>query len=244
MADVAGDEGAAGSHPAESYVRRWTGLLPAGEFPEYSRAERDADVWVHAVGLVLGGAGVATIFAYGIPEVPTPAGVALAIYGVALMLMLASSALYNLVLDPGRKEVLRRLDHSAIFVMIAGTYTPMMVAGNGGVIGLALLAFVWSVAVAGTALVFLRPRRSERLRLALYLVAGWSIVVALNPLFRAISPESGLLLLGGGALYTIGIVFHLWTALPFHNVVWHVLVLVAAACHWLAVVRVTVPEVA
>ena len=153
------------------------------------------------------------------------------------MAMLACSALYNLTPEGARKRLFRRLDHAAIFLMIAGTYTPFALVAVGGSLGTGLLALVWTAAAGGAAAELLRLRRHDGLSVAAYLLLGWSVLPALGPLSAALSPAGLALLVAGGVLYSVGVVFHLWTRLPYHNAVWHGFVLAAAACHYAAVLR-------
>lgn len=203
--------------------------------PQYTRPERIADAGVHALGLVFAVAASIALAVAMWPSQDVLLWLALGLYGAGLAAMLGCSALYNLC-GPGRwKAVFRRLDHAAIFVMIAGTYTPFMLVAVGGAWGFGLLAFVWSVALCGVAVKLFWPRRLERLSVAAYLLLGWSIVVALDPLLGAISAAGLTLLAAGGLLYSLGVVFHLWQRLPYQNAIWHAFVLAAAACHFSAV---------
>jgi hemolysin III len=151
------------------------------------------------------------------------------------MAMLLCSAVYNMARDGMFKRLLRRCDHAAIFVMIAGTYTPFSLEVIGGAWGRGLLIFVWTVAAAGVALKLLRPHRFERLSVVVYLMLGWCVLAALDPLLARISLWGLVLLFAGGVLYSLGVVFHLWTRLPFHNAIWHGFVLAAAGCHYAAI---------
>ncbi len=203
--------------------------------PQYSRAERIADGVVHVLGLTFGLAAVVSLAIAAWPSNDLLLHLALALYGLGLLAMLGCSALYNLSGHGRWKVVFRRLDHAAIFVMIAGTYTPFMVVVLGDAWGYGLLAFVWSVALAGVALKLFWPHRLDRLSVAAYLLMGWSIVVAAGPLIGAVSVAGLVLLTVGGGLYSLGVVFHLWHRLPYQNAIWHAFVLAAAACHFSAV---------
>jgi hemolysin III len=207
------------------------------EFPVYAQAERHADAVVHGLGLALGLAGCVVLAAAVPPGADLYLRLGLAVYAVGLMAMLGCSALYNLAADVGRKRLLRRLDHAAIFLMIAGTYTPIGLISIGGAWGIGLLAFVWSVAVGGMAVKLLALRCPEWLSVALYLLLGWSVVVAFSPLTAAVPPATLLLLVAGGILYSVGVIFHLWLGLAYHNAIWHGFVLAGALCHWFAIVR-------
>jgi hemolysin III len=205
------------------------------EHPQYSQAERIADAVVHGLSLTFGLAACLSLLIVLLPVADGLRWLAVGLYAAGLVAMLGCSALYNLA-PPGRwKGHFRRLDHAAIFVMIAGTYTPFLLVALGGAWGHGLLAFVWTVALAGVALKLIWPHRFDRLSVAAYLLLGWSIVVALDPLFAKVSVAGLVLLAAGGLLYSLGVVFHLWTRLPFQNAIWHVFVLAAAACHFSAV---------
>ncbi len=172
---------------------------------------------------------------------PTPdvlTSVALALYGMGLLAMFGFSAGYNMVDRPDWKQILRRFDHAAIFLMIAGTYTPIMLIGVGGARGYALLALVWAVALMGVALKLAAPRRFERISVVLYLALGWSILAVMEPLISALSVPALVLIVIGGVVYSFGVAFLVWRRLPYHNAIWHGFVLVAAGCHYAAVLDV------
>jgi hemolysin III len=157
------------------------------------------------------------------------------IYGFGLLAMLGCSAAYNLARGSPRKELLRRLDHAAIFLMIAGTYTPFLTSVPDSTGARGLLTAVWCTAIAGAAAKLTFPERLKRISIPLYLLLGWALVFALRPLIAAMAPTTIVLLGVGGALYTVGVPVHLWDALPFNKALWHGLVIAAAACHYCAV---------
>ncbi|MEK0082994.1 PAQR family membrane homeostasis protein TrhA [Benzoatithermus flavus] len=204
-------------------------------FPRYSPRERHADALVHAVGLIGGSAACLVLAALSVEGTDPRRLVSLGLYATGLMAMLICSALYNLSVDGPRKALFQRLDHAAIFMMIAGTYTPFTLVAIGGAWGTGLCAFVWMVAVMGMAVEILGLSRSDNLLVAAYLLLGWVIVIALGPLAAALSPAGMTLLVAGGVLYTVGVVFHLWTRLPYQNAIWHGFVLLAASSHYAAV---------
>jgi hemolysin III len=148
--------------------------------------------------------------------------------------MFAASAGYHLVRRTDLAEILRRLDHAAIYAKIAGTYTPFTVL-LGGDRALPILAGMWSAAGAGMLLKLIAPRRFEIATLALYLAMGWAVVVIGWPIIEALAPHARVLLVTGGLLYTVGVGFHLWDSLPFQNAIWHGFVLVASFVLYAAV---------
>ena len=149
--------------------------------------------------------------------------------------MLGFSAAYNLWPVSRIKWLLRRFDHSAIYLLIAATYTPFIAQMKNGLLATTLLAGVWTVAAVGIVLKLALPGRFDRFSIVLYLALSWS-GVAMYEVIAAL-PASTLWLLGaGGLLYSFGVVFHLWESLRFQNAIWHAFVVLAAACHYTAVI--------
>ncbi|MGI9383127.1 MAG: PAQR family membrane homeostasis protein TrhA [Methyloligellaceae bacterium] len=208
-------------------------------FPEYSARERVADGCVHAVGVTASLAATGTLLVVAAHMLPAASVASLAVYGVGLVAMFSFSAAYNLVTRPGLKAVLRRFDHAAIFVMIAGTYTPLALIAMGGAWGFGLFAAVWAIALIGVALNLFAPHLFRRVSIGLYLAQGWVALAALDPLVAQVSPHVLALIGIGGALYTVGVLFHVWDRLPYNNAIWHVFVLVAAAVHYAAILEAT-----
>lgn len=206
-------------------------------FPNYSLGERVADACLHAVGVTASLVALTALLVIGVQSNTMLWGVSLAIYGLALVATFSFSAGYNLVAPRTKlKELLRRLDHAAIFLMIAGTYTPFILIKMNTPWGLGLLAVVWTIAAIGIALQLFAPRFLYGLSTALYLVQGWAVLAAWEPLMSALPGRVLTLLMAGGVLYTIGVVFHLWERLPYSNAIWHGFVLAAASCHFTAVI--------
>jgi hemolysin III len=200
-----------------------------------SRAERAVDGVLHGVGVAAAIVAVALLLRAVFAHSNATAIAAASIYGAGLLATLGLSAAYHLPTARRWREAVRPYDHAAIFIMIAGSYTPFALVTIGGAAGGALLAVVWLTALAGAALKILRPRRLERAALALYLVLGWIGLPLLGPVIAALDPAALLLLGAGGVLYTGGVIFHLWRTLPHHNAIWHACVLAAATCHYGAI---------
>ncbi len=209
-------------------------------FSEVSNRERMADGIVHVLGLVGSWVGFVVLLWLAAGRERPALFVSLMVYGLGMTMMFAFSAGYHLIRRPDWKEMLRRLDHAAIFIMIAGSYTPFAVLVFEPVIGHSLLAAVWGVAVLGVVLKMGWPRRFERLSILLYLALGWSILWVLGPLIATVSTTVLVLLALGGLLYTLGVIFHVTDHRPYHTAIWHGFVLVAAACHYSAVLGAVV----
>jgi hemolysin III len=205
-------------------------------FPQYTIRERIADGCVHVIGVTASLVALTALLIIGVQSKTLLWGVSLTIYGLALVATFSFSAGYNLVVRPRLKEVLRRLDHAAIFLMIAATYTPFILIKMQTPWGFGLLAVVWTMAAIGIAIKLFAPRFLDRASTALYLVQGWAVIGAWEPLMSALPGVALTLLTIGGVLYTVGVVFHLWERLPYQNAIWHGFVLSAASCHFAAVI--------
>jgi len=208
---------------------------PASVTWDYDRVELIADGIVHAIGVSLGVAGAIVIVIVAANSAHTTDMPSIVIYTIGLLSMLGFSAAYNTWPISHAKWVLRRFDHSAIYVMIAGTYTPFIGQMKGDFVSIGLLIGVWLTAVVGVTLKLLLPGRFDRLAVVLYLILGWSGAVVYEPAAAALPNLSIWLLAAGGALYSAGVVFHGWRSLRFQNAIWHGFVLVAACCHYSAI---------
>ncbi len=204
--------------------------------PHYpSRAERIADGWVHGVGLVVAGIGAALLVGLAVWRSGLGEAAAIFIYCACLIVMLAASALYNLSDQSARRGMLRRLDHAAIFVMIAGSYTPFTALRFEGAWAIGMTLAVWLIALAGAAGQLLLPGISKRAWLVVYVLLGWMVVIAIDPLISSVSLAALILLVVGGAIYTSGIAVYVIERLPFRRAIWHGFVLAAASVHYAAI---------
>lgn len=157
------------------------------------------------------------------------------VFGLSLALLYAASTLYHL-LPPGRaKRFCRLLDHTAIYVLIAGTYTPFALGALRGPLGWTVLAAVWTLAAVGTALKMKVGFRFPKISVALYLLMGWLVLLIVRPLVMQIGWGGFGWLAAGGAFYSLGVVFFLWERLHFSHLYWHGFVLAGSACHLVAV---------
>jgi hemolysin III len=201
----------------------------------YDRVELIADGVVHAIGILLGIIAATVLVVLTAVYASVLNIVAVSIYVAGLLSMLVLSATYNLWPVSRTKWVLRRFDHSAIYLLIAATYTPFIMELRDSVMALALLIGVWCVAIFGIVLKLGWPGRFDRVAVGLYLALGWSGVMLHDSVVGALPRMSLWLVLAGGALYSLGVIFHAWRRLRFQNVIWHCFVLLGAACHYTAV---------
>jgi hemolysin III len=168
--------------------------------------------------------------------------VASAVFGSTLIMLYTASTLYHAISSPSARHVLRTLDHIAIFLLIAGTYTPFMLIALGGTWGWSLFAVVWTLAALGTVFELTAWRRYRRAMIALYVGMGWVGVIALKPLIAALPVPALWLLFGGGASYTAGVVFYRWHSLRYHHAIWHLFVLGGSVLHFVAVLWYVLPR--
>jgi hemolysin III len=201
----------------------------------YDKAELIADGVVHAVGILFGLIAATVLLVLTAVYASAIDIVAVSIYVAGLLSMLVLSATYNLWPVSRTKWVLRRFDHSAIYILIAATYTPFIMEMKDSVFALALLVGVWCVAVFGIVLKLGLPGRFDRLATALYLALGWSGIMLYDSGVGSLPKVALWFVLAGGALYSLGVIFYGWRRLRFQNVIWHCFVLLGAACHYTAV---------
>lgn len=200
----------------------------------YSRHERLSDGVVHLLGLGLALLAVPVLIVSTVLSGAAPAVViGASVYGVTLILMLTFSALYNMIEDPRWSGLLKRLDHTGIYVKIAGTYTPFTLLAGGQALG--LLVGLWVAALIGLALKVVAPYRLRWLSLSLYLAMGWAALFVGGPMLAELPRTVLILIVTGGSVYTIGVGFLLLERMPFHNTIWHVFVLAGSVLFFAAV---------
>lgn len=200
-----------------------------------SRAERQADLWVHLIGLILAGIGGIVLATLAAVYAGVGEAVATAIYALCLIAMLTASTVYNLARPCAARPVLRRLDEAAIFLMIAGSYTPFTTQRFEGWWSIGFTALVWSIALAGVAAKMVAPRLSDGFWSAVYAVFGWLAVIALKPMLDTVHPIALGLLVAGGLIYTAGVFVFVRPRVKFRRAIWHGFVVAGAGVHWAAV---------
>jgi len=204
------------------------------EAPRQSRGEEIANASSHGLGLV------ASLVALPVLAVSASHGgdlidvVAASVFAGSMVLLYLTSTLYHAIQDPETKRVLRVLDHSAIYVLIAGTYTPFAVGVLRGPIGWGLLSLIWTLAVAGVTSKLLIGTRYPRLSSALYLAMGWTALLVMKPLWTAMDGVGLAWLFAGGIAYSVGVIFHAKSHQPYRHLIWHLFVLAGTGCHFVA----------
>jgi hemolysin III len=193
------------------------------------------EIWhavTHGIGLALSIAGLVVLVVFASLKSNATAITASAIYGASLVVMYGSSTLYHAVKRPSLKKVFQTFDHASIYFLIAGSYTPISLVILRDGWGWSIFGVNWFIAIVGIFLKFAYPGRFEKLSLVLYVVMGWMIVIAFEPLV-AHMPTAGLIwLVGGGLFYSFGVVFYLKDHKPYFHTVWHLFVLAGSLCHF------------
>ncbi len=205
-----------------------------------STGEEIANSVTHGVGGLLAVAGLVILVTFAALRGNAWHVVGCSVFGATMVLLYTSSTLYHAINAPRAKRVFRHLDHAGIFLLIAGTYTPFMLVNLRGPWGWSLLGVVWSLAVAGIVLQT-GARRHPVLSVVLYVIMGWTVLIAIRPLL-SVMPRGGLILLFlGGVAYTGGVAFYAWRRLPYHHSIWHGFVLAGTALHFFAVLLYVIP---
>lgn len=192
----------------------------------YARHEETADAVVHVLGIIFAiNASLWLLWhVTGLSVV-----ISVSVYCLGLLAMIGCSAAYNMTpKHKPSKTVLRRLDHAAIFIMIAATYTPLAVNRLAAPSGTIILAVVWLCATFGVVMKLVAPRKLELVSIGLYLGMGWVCVTVIQPLSQSLAHIDFWLLMAGGVVYSAGVIFYVWDKLPYNRAVWHGFVLLAA----------------
>ena len=216
-------------------------MTAAGERSQYSLREEIAHSATHGLGIVLSIAGLIAMVLVSERSGDVRHVVASVVYGLTLILLYLASTLYHGIPSPRAKRVLKVLVHSAIYLLIAGTYTPFTLISLRGGLGWTLFGLIWGLALLGITLKVAAISRFRWLSIVLYLGMGWLVVVALKPLIEAVSPAGFRLMLLGGLSYTLGVFFYKWRRLPYHHAVWHLFVLAGSVFHFFAVLLYVLP---
>ncbi|MBX0326985.1 hemolysin III family protein [Oscillochloris sp. ZM17-4] len=210
-------------------------MQTTGNASRFSLGEIIANAVTHGIGAALSIAGLAVLVAFASLNGDAWQIVSVSIYGATLIFLYLFSTLYHSIQGPRVSQALRVFDHSAIFLLIAGTYTPFTLVTLRGTLGWTLFGIVWGLALFGVAFQTTLLRRHVAISLALYIGMGWAVVIAARPLLDALSLPGVILLAAGGLAYTLGVIFYVWRRLPYHHAIWHLFVLAGSTLHFFAI---------
>jgi len=208
----------------------------------YSVVEEIAHALTHGVGAILSIVGLVFMLVWAAAYGDVWHVVAASIYGASLILLYTSSTLYHAFPWPRVKAVFQQMDHAAIYLLIAGTYTPFALINLRGPWGWSLLAVAWGIAFIGVMLELVLKERRKWLSLSLYLGLGWMALVAIKPMLDNVAADGLLLLLFGGLAYSFGVIFYVWKSMRFHHAIWHLFVLAGSMFHFFAIFYYVLPQ--
>ncbi|AEX84999.1 channel protein, hemolysin III family [Marinitoga piezophila KA3] len=212
------------------------------EYKEYTLGEEIANAITHGVGIIFSLVALIILIIFSAKTNNFLKTLSVAIYGSTLLLLYTASTVYHSIQKPRIKKFLKIIDHSSIYLLIAGTYTPFTLVTLNGKIGWTLFITIWSLAIVGIILKIFFVKKFRILSTIFYLMMGWLVVVAIKPLVANL-PYGGLMwLVIGGLAYTIGAVFYIWKKLPYGHMIWHLFVLAGSVAHFIAVFFYVLPE--
>lgn len=207
----------------------------------YTLGEEIANSVTHGVGAALSVAGLSVLVTLANIYGDAWRVVSFSIYGATMILLYLASAFYHAFQNPKIKRIFRKLDHGAIFLLIAGTYTPYTLVTLRGAWGWTIFGVIWTLAAAGVILTGFLVKKVEWLSVVLYISMGWIVLAAFKPLLDNL-PFAGIMwLLAGGLFYTVGTVAYIWEKIPFNHAIWHVFVLAGSACHYFGILFYVLP---
>jgi len=209
--------------------------------PRYSLREDFANSIIHGVGFILSIIGMCVLIAFASIYGNAWHVISCSIYGSTLVFLYTASTLYHSIQLAKAKRVLRVLDHSTIFLLIAGTYTPFTLVNLRGPWGWSLFGVIWALAVIGILFQTTMLRKGAVVSVAFYVTMGWVVVVAIRPMLSLVDTGGLVLLLLGGVAYTTGVVFYLWRQMPYNHAIWHVFVLAGSALHFFSILLYVIP---
>lgn len=207
----------------------------------YTLGEEIANSITHGIGTVLAISGLAVLVGFASLRGDTWHIVSCSIFGATLVLSYLSSTLYHSIPQAKTKQILRTIDHSAIYLLIAGTYTPFMLVSLRGPWGWSIFAAIWGIAIAGIIMKTTIFGKIRSLSTIIYLIMGWIVLIAIKPIIAALDPGGLQLLIMGGLAYTAGVIFYVWKKLPYSHAIWHVFVLAGSSFHFFAILFYVIP---
>ncbi|WP_040209591.1 PAQR family membrane homeostasis protein TrhA [Neobacillus jeddahensis] len=207
----------------------------------FSKQEEIANSITHGIGALLSISALVILIVYASLYGSILHVVSFSIFGITMFILYMSSTLLHSLPEGKAKDVFEILDHSSIYFFIAGTYTPFLLIVIKGTLGWSLFGVVWGLAIAGTVFKCFFVKKYLFSSTILYVIMGWLIVLAWNPLLENLSPEGLMYLVIGGGAYTLGAIFYVWRAFKYHHAVWHLFVMVGSIAHFFCVLLYVLP---
>tara|TARA_B100002049_G_C16047390_1_gene361866 strand:- start:199 stop:912 length:714 start_codon:yes stop_codon:yes gene_type:complete len=207
----------------------------------YTLGEEIANAITSGIGTALSIAGLVLLVVYAALHGDVWHVISVSIFGTSLILSHLSSTLYHAIAPPRAKSVLKVFDHLAIYVLIAGTYTPFTLVNLRGVWGWSLFALIWSLAIGGVLIKLTRLNDVKYLSTAFYVAMGWTVVLVIGPVIENVAMGGVWLLLAGGISYTVGVLFYVWNRMPYNHAIWHLFVIGGSVFHFFAVLFYVIP---
>lgn len=208
----------------------------------YSSGEEIANSITHGLGAMLSVAGLTLLVTYAALQNDTRRIISFSIYGGSMTLLFLMSTLYHSFQDEKAKRIFKMLDHCAIYLLIAGTYTPFLLITLEGTTGWVLFTIIWSLALSGIIFKLIFQHRYKKLSVATYILMGWLAIFVGHELTKSLSTSGMAWLIAGGLAYTLGVVFYLWKRLPYNHAIWHVFVLAGSLCHYISIFFYVLPS--
>ncbi|MCP5208979.1 MAG: hemolysin III family protein [Hahellaceae bacterium] len=196
----------------------------------------------HGIGAVLSVVGLIVLLLVSADAGDPWRIVSFSVYGISMVALYLSSTLYHGFRDEKKRELFKLFDHCAIYLLIAGSYTPFLLVSIRGPVGWLLFALVWGLAVFGITLKIKYRHRFSVLRVATYVVMGWLALFAGNELTESMASGGFMLLLVGGLVYTVGVIFYVFHQIPYNHAIWHLFVLGGSTCHYFAIYYYVLPQ--
>jgi hemolysin III len=216
-------------------------MVQSNQIRAYHYREELLNSITHGTGVLLSIAALALLIVFSSIYGDRGHVVSCTIFGITLILLYTASTLYHSFRKPKIKNVLKIIDHSCIYLLIAGTYTPFLLVTLRGVLGWTMFAVIWLLAIIGVVFKIFFVHRFKIISTIAYLLMGWLVVFAIKPLFGSMPTGGIVFLFAGGLAYSLGVIFYVWKTLPFNHAIWHMFVLAGSACHFFAVLFYVLP---
>ena len=216
-------------------------MVQSNQIRAYHYREELLNSITHGTGVLLSIAALALLIVFSSIYGDRGHVVSCTIFGITLILLYTASTLYHSFRKPKIKNVLKIIDHSCIYLLIAGTYTPFLLVSLRGILGWTMFAVIWFLAIIGVVFKIYFVHRFKIISTIAYLLMGWLVVFAIKPLFGSMPTGGIVFLFAGGLAYSLGVIFYVWKTLPFNHAIWHMFILAGSACHFFAVLFYVLP---